>query len=160
MDDLDTPISPPPARAVGPSVPLIPQLPPHGTSIDRLGQHTRGLVDDVKEWVDLRIKLLQTEIENQFRGKINELMFRSIPKLIPILLTSMGSMFLMVALALFIGWALGHPAWGFLVMGLLFSGVGYGYYWWYQREAPLNPQSPHHPGNPDEHESDNGRRNA
>ncbi len=154
MSDQKT-LPPPPPRAVGPSVPLIPQLPPHGTSVDRIGQQTRGLVDDVKEWVDLRIRLLQTEIHDQLRGKANEWIFRLIPKIIPVVMGGMGGFFLLLSLAFFIGWWLGHPAWGFLVVGGVMTAIGGGYYWWYQRESPLNPDSPHHPENRD-HESSHG----
>lgn len=153
-DRPETP-PPPPPRAVGPSVPLVPQLPPHGTPVERIGQHTKGLVDDVKDWVELRIRLLQTEIHDQLRGKANELIFRYIPKIIPVLMASMGGLMLLLAAGFGIGWWLGHPFWGFLILGALLTGGGYGMYWWYQRQAPLNPDSPHHPENRQSHDGSN-----
>lgn len=156
MDDKTPQHLPPPPRAVGPSVPLIPQLPPHGNTVDRLGQHTRGLVDDVKEWVDLRIQLLQAEIRDQIKGKVNELVFKHFPKILPIVLGALSGYFVLMALAFGIGALLGHPVWGFLIVGLLLGAGAFGLYKYYQREAPLNPRSPHHPGNPDHNEDKNG----
>lgn len=141
-------------------MPLVPQLPPHGTSIDRLGQHTRGLVDDVKDWVDLRIKLLQTEIENQVRGKLNELVVEHWTKVLPVVFWALGGFCLLLAAGYGVGAWLGHPAWGFLVEGILLGAAGTAIYKWYQREAPLNPRSPHHPGNPDKPHATNGGHQA
>lgn len=155
MDD-NKPQAPPPARAVGPSVPLIPQLPPHGNSFDRLGQHTKGLVDDVKEWVDLRIQLLQTEVRDQVKGKLNELIVEHIDKVLPVVMMAMGGLLLLFAVAYFVGSLVGHVWLGFLIVGGLLAGGGYGLLKWYQREAPLNPRSPHHPGNPDKDDDSNG----
>ncbi len=157
MDDQITQLPPPPPpRAVGPSVPLVPQLPPHGNATDRLGQQAKGLVDDVKDWMDLRVKLLQTEIQDQVKGKVNELVFKHLPKVLPILLVGMASFFLLMAIAYGLGEWIGHTWLGFLILAVILGGAGGAIYWWYRREAPLNPRSPHHPGNPDNDDDKNG----
>ncbi len=92
--------------------------------------HVQGAIDDTKDWVDLRIKLAMIEVEERAKQKLNPII-ASITKKVqevlrPILITvagaavmGIGALFGLVALALFIGMALGHPAWGFLIVTIL-----------------------------------------
>lgn len=84
--------------------------------IQRLADHTQGLVDDLKTWVDLRIELARIEIEERIEKQANQVA-------LGILMAGLGLLavvFGLSALALGLGAWLGHPAWGFLaVTGLL-----------------------------------------
>lgn len=115
------------ARAVaalaGP-VPLA--LPPVGTRLDRIQEHTEALVDTVKDWAELRIKLAQTELEQKAQVKINQMVWA---RAVPLLLVGIAALFLLVTLALGLGWLLGHAFWGFLIVTVILvvsaGGVAY-----------------------------------
>lgn len=87
-----------------------------GGKVQRLAAHTEGLVDDLKQWVDLRIELARIEVEERVEAQANQVV-------LGILLAGIGLLavvFGLVTLALGLGAWLGHPAWGFLaVTGLL-----------------------------------------
>ncbi len=42
-----------------------------GGSIDRIADQTRGLVEDIKEWIDLKVHLVQLELEERFETLAN-----------------------------------------------------------------------------------------
>jgi hypothetical protein len=103
------------------SAPSDRRLPDGSSKLDRLTQHTLELKDDLIAWVDLKIKLVKLEIEERIDAqKRTAAVFGTIA-----VLGVFGLTFLLVTIALFLGWWLGHPAWGFLVVtGLLLGLAG------------------------------------
>lgn len=105
--------SDPAAEPIGDSVP--------GGRIDRMVYHTEALADDITDWIDLRIQLLQLEIEEEAERRLNSFIARAI---IATLVATAG-LFALLTLAFGLGWWLGHPFWGFaIVTGLLVTGAG------------------------------------
>ncbi|MXW65285.1 MAG: phage holin family protein [Bacteroidetes bacterium SB0662_bin_6] len=89
--------------------------------VHRIGSETRGLLEDFTSWVELRLRLVQLDVQDYIRQKIDEATL----KVALIIASLVSGLFMLVTLALFAGWALGHPAWGFLVVtGLLFLWTG------------------------------------
>ncbi len=87
--------------------------------LDRITTESKGLVDDVKAWVDLRIKLVKTEVEQEVKEQANEAIQDVIPVAIPAVIGILGALFALVTTALGIGWWLGRPFWGFLAVTLI-----------------------------------------
>jgi len=107
---------PPDARAVAALSGAMPlALPPHGTRLDRVQEHTTALVETAKEWAELRIKLVQTEVEEKVQAKVNQIIMRAIP----LALIGLAGAFLLLTIALGLGWWLGHAFWGFLIVTLV-----------------------------------------
>jgi len=100
-EDMDTP----PARL----------LPSGRNKVERISTQTRGIFGDVSSWVELRLKLFQVEIQERVQEKLNE----TVIKIAPVAAGAIAGLFALVTLALFVGWWLGHPAWGFLVVTVL-----------------------------------------
>lgn len=90
-----------------------------GPFVERLTDSTRGLVEDVKEWVELRIQLFQLEVEERIEAKLNQGVLAGTVALVLLLAVVFG----LTALALGLGTWLGHPAWGFLAVAVLL-GIG------------------------------------
>lgn len=90
-------------------------LPVAGSTLERMKLHVQGVVDDAKDWVEIRLKLAQREVEDRVREIVEPLILQAIGGVI----LALGGLFLLITLALFIGWALGHAAWGFLIVTLL-----------------------------------------
>ncbi len=91
-------------------------LPEGANKVERLARETRGLIDDVKDWVDLKIQLVQIEMEERLERKLNQALLGVILAVVAFL----ALVFALTALALGLGSWLGHDAWGFLaVTGLL-----------------------------------------
>jgi type III secretory pathway component EscV len=81
----------------------------------RIAGHTRGLVEDLREWMDLRIDLAILEVEEKVDDLRNEVA-------LGITLAFLGffaAMFVFTTIALGLGWLLGHPFWGFLIVSTL-----------------------------------------
>ncbi|GAB5519571.1 MAG: hypothetical protein RhofKO_18220 [Rhodothermales bacterium] len=89
------------------------------SKVTRITEHTRGLVDDVKEWVELRIQVAQLEVQQTVEQKLNQAIIGGILAVLALFTVS----FLLIALALGLGAWLGHAAWGFLVVGGLLGAV-------------------------------------
>lgn len=86
-----------------------------GGKLDRIAGHTRGLVEDLREWIDLRIDLAILELEERVDELRNEVA-------LGITLAFFGffaAMFVLTTVALGLGWLLGHPFWGFLIVSSL-----------------------------------------
>jgi hypothetical protein len=82
----------------------------------RIAGHTRGLVDDLREWIDLRLDLAILEVEE----RVDELRNEVALGLTLAFFGFFAVFFVLVTVALGLGWALGHPFWGFLIVaGLL-----------------------------------------
>ena len=67
--------------------------------MNRISDQTKGLVDDVKEWVDLRIKLLQIDIEERLETVANQ----AVSTVVVICLATASIFFGLVAAAIALG---------------------------------------------------------
>lgn len=84
--------------------------------IKRISYQSKGLVDDVKSWVDLRMTLTQMDIEEKVDARLNRAIVGGVVGALAFLSLTFG----LVAASLGLGAWLGHDAWGFLaVTGLL-----------------------------------------
>lgn len=93
------------------------RLPSGRNKIERIAQHSRGLVDDLKSWVELKIQHTKLQIKEELEERRIDLTLLAGAGFFALL----GFLFGLVALALGLGAWLGHPGWGFLVVtGLLF----------------------------------------
>lgn len=83
----------------------------------RLANEIRSLVEDIKEWVELRIELLQLDIENRVQDVANDIL------LVVLILTMMAvsMLFVSLAAAFAIGAWIGSDALGFLIVGVVFG---------------------------------------
>lgn len=98
------------------------QLPPGGTKLERIAQHSKGLVDDITSWVDLRIKLAKLEIQEEIQQQKNQVavmaivaVFGALGGLFALLATAFG---VAALFALFLSWPLSLFL-GFLVVTVL-----------------------------------------
>jgi hypothetical protein len=92
---------------------------PRGGKLGRIAGHTRGLVEDLREWMDLRIDLAILEVEEKVDDLRNELA-------LGLTLAFFGffsALFVFATTALGLGWLLGHPFWGFLIVTVVLLSV-------------------------------------
>ncbi len=101
-----------PQRPVEGETPSDHLLPGGRNRVARISAQTRGLFEDFTSWVELRMKLLQAEIQDKIQSKVHE----SVIKVAPFAAAAITGLFGLVTSALFLGWWLGHPAWGFLIV--------------------------------------------
>jgi len=78
----------------------------------RVASHTQGLVEDLREWIDLRLDLVVLDLEE----KVNDLKNQVGQGIVLALLGFFTALFALVTVALGVGWLLGHPFWGFLTV--------------------------------------------
>jgi len=90
---------------------------PRRGSLRRIAGHTRDLVDDLREWIDLRLDLAILEVEERVDDLQNEIALG----LTLAVFGSFAALFVLVTVALGLGWALGHPFWGFLIVAFLLT---------------------------------------
>ena len=88
---------------------------------DRISDQTKGLVEDVKEWVDLRVKLVQLDIEERVETIANE----AISTLLVIAVAAGSLLFLLIAAAFAMGALFGSNALGFLAVGVVLAIVSW-----------------------------------
>jgi len=93
------------------------QLPYSGHKIERMSLQAKGLVDDVREWVDLKVKLVQVEIEDKIDEKVNQ----AVVATALVVVLGLALVFALIALSLGLGTILGHSAWGFLSVAALLA---------------------------------------
>ena len=103
------------------------RLPAHRNKVERVADHTTGVVDDVKEWVELRIKLVRAELEMLIDTRVlalrGTIMFYGA--------AALAGLYFLVTLAVIIGAIFGGRYWiGFLVVNLILAGGA----WWAKRE--------------------------
>ncbi len=91
------------------------QLPPGGSPISRLTEHTKALKDDLITWVELRLELAKIEFWETVDEKANQIALAAIAGV----LAALGGLFLLLTIAFGLGWLLGHPFWGFLIVAVL-----------------------------------------
>ena len=87
--------------------------------LQRLQAESSELVQDVKDWVELRIDLVRAEVQESIAAQIDGKKAAVLALVVPGVVGALGGLFLLVTLALFLGWWLGHAAWGFLIVTVL-----------------------------------------
>lgn len=92
---------------------------PSGGRLQRIQHESSELVQDVKDWVDLRIDLVRAEVQEKITATIDSKKAGLLALVIPGAIGAIGALFLLVTIALFLGWWLGHAAWGFLIVTVL-----------------------------------------
>lgn len=118
---------PPPVVAPGPaqSVPEARQLPAHRGKLERITDDLTGLTGDLKEWVDLRIRLAKSQIEDLIDGRVSSLKGLAIAGAA----AAIAGLFALVTLSLLFAVGLqqiwsGFDYWGgFLLTTLILFGV-------------------------------------
>lgn len=83
-----------------------------GGKLGRIAGHMQGLAEDLREWIDLRLDLAVLELEERVDNLRNEVA-------LGVTLAFFGffaALFVLVTIALGLGWLLGHPFWGFLIV--------------------------------------------
>jgi len=85
---------------------------PRSGKLGRIAGQTRGLVEDLRDWIDLRLDLAILEIEEKVDDLRNEVALG----ITLAFLGFMASLFVLTTAALGLGWALGRPFWGFLIV--------------------------------------------
>lgn len=88
---------------------------PREGKLSRIVGHTRGLVEELREWIDLRLDLAILEIEEEVDKVRNEIAFG----LTVAFLGFFAALFVLTTTALGLGWALGRPFWGFLIVSVV-----------------------------------------
>ncbi|MFN3596338.1 MAG: phage holin family protein [Rubricoccaceae bacterium] len=119
----------PPSASAPPLQPPIPetrQLPPHRGKLGRMVDHAAAVSADLREWVELRIALVQRQVldkRDEVLAKKDEAIGIAKPALPAALLALYLLGFVLLTLAIGLGWWLGHPFWGFLIVTLLLAVV-------------------------------------
>lgn len=85
---------------------------PEGGKMRRIAAHTQGLFEDLREWIDLRIDLAILEVEERLDEAKNDIALG----LTLAVFGFFAVLFVLVTVALGVGWLLGHPFWGFLAV--------------------------------------------
>ena len=80
--------------------------------LNRVADHTRGLVEDLTSWLDLKLEYTMLNIRDQFIRSSMPLAHNLIAGII----ASIALLFGLIAAALGLGEWLSHPAWGFLLV--------------------------------------------
>lgn len=97
---------------------------PEAAALGRVLTHGRELGQDLLDWVDLKIQAERMKLQELLNEKLN----LAADVALAIGLAGVGIFFVLVAAALGLGTWLGHPAWGFLLVGLVFLAVGAAFY--------------------------------
>ncbi len=112
--------------------------------VERIAQQSIELFDDIKEWIDLKIKFTWLEVQAEINARKQDAVVGAILAFLGVL----GLVFALIAGALGLGAWLGHPAWGFLIVtGVLFLTAGV-VYWSHFKRGKKKKKSP---GAPSEH---------
>lgn len=77
--------------------------------IDRMVRDTRALGGAIAEWIELRIALVRSEVEEEVNHRLNT----AVRRLLVGLIFAVAALFVLVTVALGLGLWLGHPVWGF-----------------------------------------------
>lgn len=83
-----------------------------GGKLQRMTSETRGIVEDLREWTDLKIDLAVREINDSVDDAASQLVLG----ITLAVLAFFTGLFGLTTAALGIGWALGRPFWGFLIV--------------------------------------------
>lgn len=120
---MATETSPPPTQpAATHQAATTNQLPePAEGLVGRMLEQTQALGEDVVSLVELRLKKTQIEVEEKLDEKANALVANAAMGV----LLAVGGLFLLIAAALGLGDLLGHPAWGFVIVGVVLALSGF-----------------------------------
>jgi hypothetical protein len=86
----------------------------------RLVHEIRSLVEDIKEWIELRIELLQLDVEDRVQAVANDILL----VLFVLVLFFVAFLFLALAAAFALGQWLESEALGFLIVAVVFGLLG------------------------------------
>ena len=100
-------------------------FPKSAKKVERIAQQSKGLFDDVRDWIDLKIKLTELEFREKIKARQDDIVTLAVVGFLGV----MALVFLLVAAALGLGAWLGHPAWGFLIVTGILSGIAGLLYW-------------------------------
>jgi hypothetical protein len=106
----------PPDRSRASDEGRVPTKRPAGGKLERIAGHTQGLVEDLREWIDLRLDLAVLELEERVDTVQNQIALG----VTMAILAFFAGLFGLTTAALGLGWLLGHPFWGF---GIVFLGL-------------------------------------
>lgn len=82
--------------------------------VRRMALQLKGLLDDFRTWIDLRLDLAILKVEE----RIDELRNEIVLGLTVAVAGFFAAIFSLATLALGVGWLLGHPFWGFLAVSV------------------------------------------
>lgn len=83
-----------------------------GGKLQRMTSETRGIVEDLREWTDLKIDLAVREINDSVDDAASQLGLG----IVLAVFAFFTGLFGLTTAAIGIGWALGHSFWGFLIV--------------------------------------------
>lgn len=86
-------------------------------SLSHLAGETRALWEDMREWVDLRVELVQVDIEERIQKAANEIM----AVLLAAVLGLFAMAFLLHGISVWLGRLLGATEWGYVLVGLVLA---------------------------------------
>lgn len=92
----------------------VPASRPSGGKMERIAGHTQGLVEDLREWIDLRLDLAVLELEERVDTLANQIALG----VTMALLAFFAGLFGLTTAAIGLGWLFGHPFWGFAAVFL------------------------------------------
>lgn len=92
-------------------------LPTGGNKVERLARHTQALIKNLAEWVEWRIQLARIEVEERIQAEREKLLLMGMT----VVFGALAGFFLLVTMALGIGWLLGHPFWGFAIVMVMLA---------------------------------------
>ncbi len=102
-----------------------PISPREEAKIDRIAGHTFGLVEDLKDWFELKTQFIKLDLKEQVKAELKDGLTNIALDGIAFVILGLAAVFVLIALALGLGEWLSHPAWGFLaVAGLLLLVTG------------------------------------
>lgn len=82
-----------------------------------IARETRELLTDIKDWIDLRVQLLQFEVQERIEVAAQKL----ISLVIVAIMALFAILFVLLAIAEAVGSWLGHPAYGYLSVGVVLT---------------------------------------
>ncbi len=91
------------------------------SKLKSIARETKGLINDLKDWVDLRVKLLQIEVEERIEAAASKIISLL---LVAVLGVFAGLMFL-IAIAEALSLWLGHPSFGYIIVGVVMAGLAF-----------------------------------
>ncbi|PEN15159.1 hypothetical protein CRI94_02425 [Longibacter salinarum] len=92
-----------------------------GGKLQRMTDDTKGIVTDLREWIDLRLDLAVREIND----KVDDAASQAALGVVLAILAFFTGLFGLTTIALGLGWWLGRPFWGFLIVSGLLSLVAF-----------------------------------
>lgn len=88
-----------------------------GGKLQRISSDTRGVISDLREWIDLRIDLAVRDVNDQ----LDDAASQAVLGVVLAVLGFFTGLFMLTTLAIGLGWWLGHMFWGFLIVFVLLA---------------------------------------